>query len=324
MRFLLALTTVAAFAALAVGVSPAVAATEFGDGCVANEASGEAVTVFEVSAPGNPLPTAAPSSGVLTAWKLNLAPGGAGIPQTLDVLRLNAATKTAQVIGESSATLTSGANVVPARIPIQAGDRLAIVGPSPVGTLVCATPETTFYGGYLGSVGSGGTSPYVEVEGEVRIPAVGVIEPDADHDGYGDETQDKCPQSAATQAPCPVVTLSASSTVKKGLAKVLVTASSQATVTVVGTVKLGKGKTVELNGGTQAVAPGTLAKFTLLFSKRLRSTLKGLPRKRSLSLTVEATAPNIVGSPTIKTLKLHLKGQAKPKKAKKGRGHKKA
>src|SRR5262249_49078219 len=29
-----------------------------------------------------------------------------------------------------------------------------------------------------------------------------VIEPDADHDGFGDETQDQCPTQATTQGPC--------------------------------------------------------------------------------------------------------------------------
>src|SRR5262249_45082054 len=29
------------------------------------------------------------------------------------------------------------------------------------------------------------------------------VEPDADHDGFGDETQDQCPTDASTQGPCP-------------------------------------------------------------------------------------------------------------------------
>jgi hypothetical protein len=30
-----------------------------------------------------------------------------------------------------------------------------------------------------------------------------VLEPDADGDGFGDETQDQCPTNATTQGPCP-------------------------------------------------------------------------------------------------------------------------
>ena len=31
-----------------------------------------------------------------------------------------------------------------------------------------------------------------------------VLEPDADHDGFGDETQDQCPTNGTTQGACPV------------------------------------------------------------------------------------------------------------------------
>jgi hypothetical protein len=41
------------------------------------------------------------------------------------------------------------------------------------------------------------------VAGEVLYDAD--IEPDADHDGYGDATQDGCPTDTATQAACPAV-----------------------------------------------------------------------------------------------------------------------
>jgi hypothetical protein len=143
-----------------------------------------------------------------------------------------------------------------------------------------------------------------------------VIEPDADNDGYGDETQDKCPQLATVQALCPVVALSARPIAKKGLVTVLITASSQASVAVAGKVSLGKGKTAKLNGGTQVVAPGTIAKFTLLFSKKLKTALKTIPAKRSLSLRLTATAPNLVGAATIRKLKVKLQGQAKPKRHK--------
>ncbi len=301
------------------GVSSASAATEFGDSCVANDSANNVLTLFEVSAPGNPLPTAAPSSGVLTAWKISLVGAAPPIPQTLDVLHLDTGTKTARVVGESSTTVNPGSNVIATRIPVQAGDRLAIFGPEPIGTLVCETPESAVYGGYVGSSGVGGTSPYEEVPGNVRIPAVGVIEPDADGDGFGDETQDQCPQSAAVQVACPTVKLSASAGVKKGLASIVVTTDSQATVTVKGRVKLGKGKSAKLSGGTQIVAVGKLAKFTLLFPQKLRTALEALPSKQFLTLKVTASAPNLSSAPSKKILKLHLRGLAKPT----SRSHKK-
>jgi hypothetical protein len=72
-RLGLAVTCVVVAGSL-IGASSAAAAAEFGDACVANEATSAPVTLFEFSAPGNPLPTAAPVSGILTRWSVNLVP----------------------------------------------------------------------------------------------------------------------------------------------------------------------------------------------------------------------------------------------------------
>jgi hypothetical protein len=296
-------------------VSTASAATEFGDSCTANEAVESPITLFEINGAGNPLPTAAPSAGVITAWKVNLVPAPVTIPQTLKVLRPNLGAKTVQVVGEASGSVTGGSNTFPARISVQAGDRLGLFDGGTYGPLLCELPGASTLGGFEGGPGVGSSVPFVEIPVEARVPVSAVVEPDADGDGYGDETQDQCPQSATTQAPCPVVALSAVSAVKKSLATISVTTNTQATVTVAGVVKLGKGKSAKSSGGTQIIAPGTLGKFVLLFPQKLKTALKALPKKRSLTLTVTASAPNVVGAPTVKTLKLHLKGQAKPKKA---------
>jgi hypothetical protein len=39
-----------------------------------------------------------------------------------------------------------------------------------------------------------------------EILVQGTVEADADHDGFGDDTQDQCPSNAATQGPCPTTT----------------------------------------------------------------------------------------------------------------------
>ena len=86
------------------------------------------------------------------------------------------------------------------RLPIQAGDAL--------GVDCCNGQMAAFFGS--------GTSDYWQpplLDGEPARSATGQIslellvnadvEPDADHDGYGDETQDQCPTNAAAQGPCP-------------------------------------------------------------------------------------------------------------------------
>jgi len=39
--------------------------------------------------------------------------------------------------------------------------------------------------------------------GGYQIDGSAVLEADADHDGFGDETQDQCPTNGSTQGPCP-------------------------------------------------------------------------------------------------------------------------
>jgi len=310
------------------GAASASAATEFGDNCVANETTSATVpaTLFAFTSAGDPLPLTAPSGGVITRWTLSLVPSGAvTIPQTLKVIR-QTGPETVLVVGESAQIITGGSNSFETRIPVQAGDRLGLSGFGEHGLVYCLEepgPENLL-AVFANTGGAGSTGTFEAIEAEARVPVSAVLEPDADNDGYGDETQDKCPTSAATHDACPAptvvppVTLSASATSKKGSAKILVTTSSQTSVTVVGTIKIGKGKPVKLNGGTQLVSPGTLAKFTLLFPKALKEKLKELSPKQTLTLKVATAAPNSAGAVTTNELKLKLKGQAKPAS---GKGH---
>ena len=319
----LALVTGVLMVAVTTGPTSASAATEVGNKCAANTSAGEVVLISLANAPGSPLPAVIPNAGVITRWSFSLGlpiTSGTPLSETLKIFRPTGTPKQFQVIGESAPTsIAIGTQTFPARIPVHAGDLISALAAAggETGSVFCETGNA----GDRVSVAPAGSSTAVGEEAEeLQNPIVVSVEPDADNDGYGDETQDKCPQSAAVQVACPAVTLSATGAAKKGLASIALTANIQATVTVRGAVKLGKGKSTELSGGTQIVAPGTLAKFTLLFSHKLRAALKALPSKRSLTLKVTASAPNIVGPATEKTLKLRLKGQAKPKK---GRGHKK-
>jgi len=302
-------TGLVAIAAMLAAVSPssALASTEFGDNCVANQAT-EFYGLFEISAPGNPLPTAAPTAGVITKWKVNLIPAPVTVPTTLKVVRVGAGTLL--VVGESSGTVVSGANVFNARIPVQAGDRLGIYGPGEIGTLYCTTGgEEAQFGLFVGATPAGGSSPFETGTSNLRVPMAAILEPDADNDGYGDESQDGCPQSAAFQTPCPPVALSTSKQVRKGSVVIFVTTDTAAPVTVKGVVNLGKGKKAKLNGGTKSLTPGTLGKFTLKFSKALKAKLKELSSKKSLTLKATATGTSVSGAVTTKVVKAKLKGQ---------------
>lgn len=299
-------------AAMCLVAAPAAsAATEFGDNCTANEAVESPITLFEITGSGDPLPTAAPSAGVITKWKVNVVPFPGTLPQTLKVLRPNSGAKTVQVVGEASGSVVGGSNSFEARIPVQAGDRLGLFEGGAVGPLLCETPGLSVLAGFEGGPGVGTTVPFVEIPTEARVPVVAVVEPDADNDGYGDETQDKCPQLASVQTECPVVKLDLSSAIKKkGSVTVLLTASSEARVKVSGTVALGKGQKAKLSGKAQTVKPGKISRFTLKFPAKLKEKLADLTTKQSLQLKVTASATDLVGRVTKDKLKVKLKGQA--------------
>ena len=94
-------------------------------------------------------------------------------------------------------------NTVPVRIPVQAGEILAMRTVS--GQPRCEEPGGTvdqdFLGGLDGSATTWGPLASSHVHVFVNISAV--WEPDVDGDGYGDATQDRCPQLAAVHDPCP-------------------------------------------------------------------------------------------------------------------------
>ncbi len=329
MRKLFGLMATVAAAASLVGASGATAATEVGSNCVATSAQVGGTAVPIAYAPGSPLPIAAPSGGVVTKWKSQVIVGAA-LPQQLKVFRPAGAPNVFTAVGESSlGTVVGGStNVFDTRVPVQAGDRFGIHGPAPAsGGLYCNTGNGADKMGYfLGPVPVGATQAFPEQAGAQPAVAV-VIEPDADGDGFGDETQDKCPQSAAVQTECPLIALTTTGIARKGLAQILVSASSAASVSVSGTVnvpkkrKKGKGKAgksalVRINAGTQLLSPGLIAKFTLILPQRVKTALAALPRKRTLTLTATASATDVAGRPSSSSVKVKLRGTAPAKKAK--------
>lgn len=94
----------------------------------------------------------------------------------------------------------------PTRLPIKAGEG--------VGTMIDDVTQIAGRGGPAGTDTDlfesfpSTTAPTAAdtTDLPVEIAYNADVEPDADGDGYGDETQDGCPTSAATQGPCPAPT----------------------------------------------------------------------------------------------------------------------
>lgn len=308
-----------------IAAQSATAATEVGNKCAATGGSSGAILVSQANAPGDPLPAAIPGDGVITRWSftLGIPPEDVPLTETLKVFRPTGVPKQLQVVGESATiTLSGGTQTAPTRIPVKAGDLLGGLATAGAesGVLYCTTGNAGDRVGVVsGSAPSGSTVTIEDEQDGLQNPIVVFVEADADHDGYGDETQDACPQSAAVQTACPLVTLDSVSFAGRNKVTVYVATSVAAPVSVSGTVKLGK-KTVTLSGGSQNVTPGALSPFTLTLTQPIIKKLKTLKKSKNLTLDIAASATNVAGQVSSDLSQVKLKGLKKavqPKKKQK-------
>ena len=301
-------------------------ALEVGNDCTGTVPTGGTILQLERATP-NALPLTVPSAGIVTSWKVK---SGFAIPldQKFKVFRSAPKLNNFTTVAESGRqSIVPGTNVFPVQIPVQAGDRFGLYGgpPFPTGALLlCETGDPGDKFGIFGTDPAVGATTEFAPGAGFLIAVSAVVEPDADGDGFGDETQDKCPRSAKLQTECPLVALSSFGIGSRNSALILLASSSTAPVTVGATVKVpgktkkngkkGKAKTLKLSGGAQTVAPGQLARFVVSYSVPLKAALTALPASKTLKLKVTATAVDLAGVSSSTTTTLKLKGQAKPKK----------
>jgi hypothetical protein len=302
-------------------IAPAAsAATEVGSNCTANIGGGTATAVALTKAASDTIPIASPIAGVITKWKVNVVSFGGTSGEKLKVLRPTANPKAFNVVAESAVgVVTGGANSFDAKIPIQAGDRIGVTGSGSPGLLYCSTGDVSDSMGILaGEPALNSLATFTSSPG-ARPAISATIEADADGDGFGDETQDKCPRSKALQTECPPISLGAFSVVTKSSLLFLVTSTSTAPVSVSGEVKIpvkkGKAKasaskTIKLTAAAQTATPGQIIGFKLQFPKALKSALAALPSKKSLTLTATASATDLTGLVSSSVITAKLKGQA--------------
>lgn len=140
-----------------------------------------------------------PADGVITSWAFLADSDGAKIRLTV-VRAVGNGQYT--VVGESDqVTAAPGQQQSFAtRIPVKAGDYL--------GTVAAAGKSIAFTGAQgdavlltPGDQPAGSTGSYSNVS-QIRIDATASVEPDADGDGFGDETQDSCPTDPSLQSRC--------------------------------------------------------------------------------------------------------------------------
>ncbi len=172
------------------------AATQIGQACTPFAGPpGALVQLATTSPPSYAVP---PGGGVITSWRAE----GPPVPGWTARLKLFRSTGFS-VVGESATSpLAVGVlNEFPTRIPVEAGDLLGAFGTP--GTLVCVPGALDIIGVFgPADPAVGSTPPLTTVVGAL-VDVAATVEPDADKDGFGDETQDQCPTNASTQGACP-------------------------------------------------------------------------------------------------------------------------
>jgi len=324
-RCLTATTVVLAAIAWSAPGTTAMAA-ELGDRCVADSTVTDrtAIVINNSFNSGAELPVNVPPEGskVITRWRVQAEPGLEPIAQQLVAFKQVEAEED-QKVGESALeTIVGGANEFAARITVPEYGHIGLAGPD--GTLLCAEEDRHLAGIVEGEWAIGETRHF-ETEIDLGVPVTATVEPDADHDGYGDESQDRCPQSAAFQSDCPPpVTLAVTAKARKRSILLRVTPSAEASVLVYGQVgwnfmpkphaqahasKQGtKRLIVGLDGGTKDVSPNATTRFTVNLPKTVKRRLSRITVRESVRAKLTLRATNAAGIGKNTRVRVTLRG----------------
>ena len=307
--------------------TPAGAATLFGSN-LANPANGNnscgfgtfaaekrlcIVTQASQSADIAPGGLRAPSDGVIVRWRMK---SGTTNP---DVTRIEVALRLFQV--NTRGALSDlvqlplgdpGIHSYDTRLPVKAGDRIGLDSyTTSTGTgggdlpVIFQSPDSGTLDEFSETAGSG---PPGNSHPEAELLLQAEVEPDADHDGYGDETQDRCPTNGSTQAPCsstdhtaPVALMSVSGTqnfIKSKEIVVGVKSNEAGTATASGALNVqGTGKAFRLAAVTQVIAADRKATLHLAIGRRaLRAAKRALRNGKKVKAVITVQAKDTAGN----------------------------
>jgi hypothetical protein len=286
--------------------APSASATEIGSTCPAAQVTTLNYLVERMLTGSHLQTTTAP--GVITKWKVNTI-GTAVTTPTVESLAIIKEVKALEgelvALGEPETVDPGKLNEFAARVPFPAGVLIGVH--SDTGIPFCAeVPGDEFIYSNV-DLQIGEKKAFGNILGGL-VAMSAVIEPDADGDGYGDETQDFCPTnpfsqclpSAAGSGSSPAGGSTSTTTPAKlaittanlegNTVAVKLSASAAAQVTVTGSIR---GKSAA-PAATVAVTPGATGRAYLTLSKATRERLAKLPRKAHLTLVIEAQSAGSV------------------------------
>lgn len=275
------------------------------------------VTVLGLGLGGIPSP--APIDGVLTGWAVQVGSDGGRFEQRLQVFR-----RVDGPLNRFLAVAESGARMVPtnsreafkARIPVETGDLFALRGT--VETFLCRGMLRSTSALHEGPTPVGSTYEF-RAETGLGVPLEVFVEPDEDSDGYGDETQDRCPHVPTTQDGCPAIKLRVEeANVRKRSILLRISVATTAEVGVFGRIdyplRLPSGDaggtvTELIVGGVETVRPGRIADFGVMLPKRVRRQLDERPPRRLLKAELTVSATSVAGRTVERKLTVRLPGR---------------
>lgn len=299
------------------GGGSAGAAVEVGSHCDANViyVPGIEGTIFPLAAPSpGDLATSSPINGVATSWTVGSSDN---FNQRLKVLRTFPATDTVQAVAEAGPELvTKSSGPFPIRIPVLAGDRFGLNSPQG-GALACSAGPGNVIGTTVRNPQPGESEPYFSDEG-YQVAVSVTVEPDLDGDGYGDETQEPCPEAIDIQVPCPAVAFQQRAELKDRAILLYLNVSSQASAQVFGQVAWQVRASdhrnhrliVALNGGRiRTIPPRREATFRLPLSQPVIKRLGRLKPTQALRAKLTAEVTDLAGRVIRHRIRVRLPGR---------------
>lgn len=306
--------TAAAFFATTAGAQ---GAAVVGQAMIPTVASIPGTVVFQSAVAGTPSHVI-PSAGVVTSFS-HIAAASPTSTFQLVVLR-PLPSGDFSVIGVSTPqTLVGGVvNTFPEQIPVEAGDVIGVQGSTtslralaaaPAGNNIKASAAFAIGGA---TITAGSISQYSNLVADVSA----TVEPDADGDFFGDETQDRCPTQSSSQELCdttgPELVVSGAKVNRTRTAFSFAVNSNEAAVLTVGgrysytaTVRRKKvRKSITLAPFTRTLESALEKTIIIRLSTKARAALK---RYGKLKVSLTLAAADTLGNESTRSLTLAIR-----------------
>jgi hypothetical protein len=183
---------------------PAAAVVTVGSLAVPTMLGANGYSIVQGATAANTQGYAIPSAGVVTSWSYQ---NDAGAGRSLKLRIYAAIDNTHFRIDGASPPLSVTPNAITTayvRIPVPAGDLLGLrtISGSPNTAYSTSSSSDQIRGDTIPDQAVGQTDTYVGAGSNFRVDVLATVEPDADGDGFGDESQDRCPGVGGTENGC--------------------------------------------------------------------------------------------------------------------------